>query len=321
MNLIFGNNIILTPIRSIIEQLKVESKWDFFHDIYDKGEYLRVTCPYHKNGQERHPSCSIYTSTSNENIIPGTLHCFTCGEKKQLFQVVSWCLDLSDDEEGKEWLIQRFGQLLSTVEEELPELSLEKEKIKVLPEFYLNKFDENNIEALNYLVNKRHIALDVVRAFQIGFNPQTRSITFPVRSMSGDLLAVFERNIDTKRFNIPPNIVKPIYLLDQVSKNNYDSIYVVESAINALTLYSWNKPAIALFGTGTTEQYEQLKKSGIRHYILCFDGDSAGRKATYRFINNMPNDVFIDVILLPEGKDVNDLTYEKFQEIEEEQLC
>jgi hypothetical protein len=32
--------------------------------------------------------------------------------------------------------------------------------------------------------------------------------------MSGDLLAVFERNIDTKRFNIPPNIVKPIYLLD-----------------------------------------------------------------------------------------------------------
>jgi hypothetical protein len=47
----------------------------------------------------------------------------------------------------------------------LPELSLEKEKIKVLPESYLNKFDENNIEALNYLVNKRHITLDVVRAF------------------------------------------------------------------------------------------------------------------------------------------------------------
>ena len=58
-----------------------------------------------------------------------------------------------------------------------------------------------------------------------------------------------------------------------------------------------------------------MKKSGIRNYILCLDGDEAGHKGTERFKANMNNDVFISVKHIPDGKDVNDLTKEEFDKV------
>ena len=41
-------------------------------------------------------------------------------------------------------------------------------------------------------------------------------------------------------------------------------------------------------------------------------GDLAGEQGTRRFIKNMPKDVMIDVIPIPQGKDVNDLSKDEF---------
>ena len=75
---------------------------------------------------------------------------------------------------------------------------------------------------------------------------------------------------------------------------------------------SWGYPAIALMGTGSKTQYEILKRSGISSFCLALDGDSAGRKGVRRFIDNMPNDRLISVVILPEFKDVNDLSRDEF---------
>ena len=319
MNIIFGNKIILEPIINIIKQIRYESSNQYFKDIQDKGEYLRVQCPYHKDGHELHPSCSIYQKTDNDDITAGTLHCFTCGMKAQLYSVVSYCLNLNDDELGKEWLIQRFGSLISKKEILLSELE-EKKSFNYIDDSILESFEYNNKEALDYLIEKRHLSPDVIRKFKIGFNPCTRSITFPVWSSNNKLVGIFQRSIDTKRFIIPDNIQKPIYLLNNAIKNHYSKVYIVESQINALTLYGWNRPAIALFGTGTKTQYAELNKSGIRHFILCFDGDEAGFKGSSRFINNIYDDILVDYIKLPEGKDINDLTLEEFRKLEDKYL-
>ena len=58
-----------------------------------------------------------------------------------------------------------------------------------------------------------------------------------------------------------------------------------------------------------------LKKSGIRNYILCLDGDEAGDKGINRFKKNMSRDVFISTKLIPRWKDVNDLTKEEFDNL------
>ena len=95
-------------------------------------------------------------------------------------------------------------------------------------------------------------------------------------------------------------------------RENINEVYVAESQIDALTLWGYGYPAIALFGTGGRKSYDILKKSGIRIYHLCLDGDLAGRHGTLRFIKNMPDDVMIDIVYLPDGEDVNDLSKEEF---------
>jgi DNA primase len=70
-----------------------------------------------------------------------------------------------------------------------------------------------------------------------------------------------------------------------------------------------------MIGTGSDVQYDILNNSGIRNYILCFDGDEAGDKAIKRFKKNIRKDVFISVKVIPRGKDVNDLTKEEFDKL------
>ena len=66
-----------------------------------------------------------------------------------------------------------------------------------------------------------------------------------------------------------------------------------------------------LFGTGSKTQLETLKRSGIRNYVLLFDGDNAGRKGADRFKKALGNNVFITDIQVPWGKDINDLSKEE----------
>ena len=60
--------------------------------------------------------------------------------------------------------------------------------------------------------------------------------------------------------------------------------------------------------------YDILRKSGIRNYILCFDGDNAGRKGAARFKKALAKtETSITDIIMPDGKDVNDLSKEEFK--------
>lgn len=87
---------------------------------------------------------------------------------------------------------------------------------------------------------------------------------------------------------------------------------------NLWSLHQWGKQGVALLGTGTENQYKQLLTINCKGFVLCLDPDEAGRKGTNKIIdfllNNRKNNIF--VTLMPEGKDVNDLTKEEFRNIE-----
>ena len=123
---------------------------------------------------------------------------------------------------------------------------------------------------------------------------------------------ITERSVLSKHFFIPNGVQKPVYLLNFIKKEFIYTVLVVESQLNALTAWSYGIPAVALFGTGSSYQYDILKKSGIRSYILCFDGDEAGRKGAKRFMQNMKKNVFITDMEMPLGKDVNDMEKDEF---------
>lgn len=314
MPLFIRNKLIDTPIDVILTTLKKEIGGKLLHDIYPEVRgNIAVTCPVHKNGQERHPSCNIYTKHDDESTEYGKVHCFTCGYTDSLAGLVGKCFgeDLSF---GEEWLVERFGVSFSENARFLPEIILKPPKLK---KQFLDPSVLNNYNYYHPYMWERKLSKQVVDTFQVGYDDKTKSITFPIWDENDNLVMITYRSVKDKRFYIEENKDKPVYLLNFIKKWNIKSVIVVESQINALTLFSWGYPAIALIGTGSSSQFDILNKSGITDYTLAFDGDEAGDKAIKRFQKNIRNDVFVSYKKIPRGKDVNDLTKEQFDSLEE----
>ena len=162
---------------------------------------------------------------------------------------------------------------------------------------------------------KRKLIEDIIVKFKVGWCKERDTITFPIWDENNNLLGITERNVKNKYFHIPENIGKPVYLLNYIKREHITEVYVVESQIDALYLWSIGYPAIALLGTGSKQQYKILERSGIRIFHLALDGDLAGRHGIARFIENMPKDILIDILLLPDGKDINDLSKEEIENL------
>ena len=244
----------------------------------------------------------------DENIL--THNCFSCGESATLYQAVAHILNISEDE-AKDWLINKYGDWAAKEDLYFPAWEP--------PEIAKNTtyLDESILEQYKYYhpyMAQRKIPLDVVKKFTVGYNQEKNTITFPVWDEDDHLVMITERSVTNKTFYIPKNIEKPIYLFNFIKKEMPNFLFICESQINALTCWSYNLPAVALIGTGTEKQYDILRKSGIRNYILCFDGDNAGRKGAARFKKALAKtETSITDIIMPDGKDVNDLSKEEFK--------
>lgn len=302
-----GNKIITVSIETILQQLRKESNNRFFKDIIYKGNQLCITCPSHKEGNESHPSCFIVDDNTSD--MNGVWHCFTCGASGTLLDLVAYCFN-NDIVTASEWLSERFADTYVVTETVLPEISLEKEHKKYLDESILDEYSY-----FHPYMFQRGLTEEIIRKFRVGCTPDGKYLTFPCWDEHNNLIGIFKRSTQGKHFIIPKDIDKPIYLLNFIIKEHITTVYVCESQINALYLWTFGYPAIALFGTGTKEQYKILKRSGIRHFILCFDGDVAGDAGAKRFINNMSSDILVSVINVPRNKDVNDLTKEELVDL------
>lgn len=306
-----NNHIIDTDVEEILQEIRRLTDSRYCSKIIRRGNNVGISCPFHKNGQENHPSCYVYNSNSDDKVPFGFFRCFTCGEQGTLDTLVSYCLNVSIDD-ARQWLIDNFSNTFSELSLNLPEIDIYKKD----DNFYLDESILNQYRFIHPYIEDRGVSEDIIKKFNVGWNSDTNAITFPVWDEHNNLLGITERCVDKKYFYIPDSIKKPIYLLNFVIKEHILEVYVVESQIDALYLWSMGYPAIALLGTGTKSQYEILKKSGIRRYHLALDGDLAGFRGSEKLIKGLGNDVLIDVIKIPKGKDVNDLTKEEFDSLE-----
>lgn len=313
MKLILKNKQINGKLEDILTRLKLESHRNLFKDMKSSGDHLMVSCPFHKNGQESHPSCGILQTRKDPKHPFGLGHCFTCGKTFTLPQLISYMLNIAYDE-AEDWLIDKFGD--DNFDEELPIIDLNNTKNnnnnsnQILNEDILKDYD-----FYHPYMWERKLTKEITDKFRVGYDKIRNAITFPVWDIKSNLKMVTARSVTTKRFWIPENIDKPVYLLNFIVKEGINTVYVCESQINTLYAWSLGYPAIGLIGTGSFNQYRELRKSGIRNFILCLDGDTAGYKATKRFIENMKNDVIISVVEIPQGKDLNDLSKEEFENL------
>lgn len=312
MELILHNRVIDGDVFDILTEIRNASNIEFLKEVGRNGDNIKCTCPFHKGGQENKPSAYVYNKQDNDKIPFGLLHCFTCGKKASLVEVVEKCLGLST-EAAEDWLVSKYASsyLIEQNGYDLPEIVLDApSKKEYIDESILDQF-----AFMHPYHFQRGLSEEVIKAFKLGYNKETNSVTFPVWDDKNHLVGITERSVSNKRYHIPAGMDKPVYLLNFIKQWNITDVIVCESQINALTCWSWGYPAIALFGTGTKSQYELLSRSGIRVFHLALDGDLAGRTGTLKLINNLPDWAIVDVIGIPNGKDVNDLTKEEFDSL------
>lgn len=307
--LVINKHIITSSIEDILKRIREITNNKYCRIINKRGNNVSISCPYHKDGQEHRPSCYVYANEDGE-IPYGYFRCFTCGSSGQLYSLVSTCLNISIPE-AKQWLVDNFSDTFEVLKLDLPEIELGKETKEYLDESILDKY-----AYFHPYQFQRGLTEEVIRKFKVGYDGESDSITFPVWDEHNHLVGITMRSVKNKKYYIPSEMNKPIYLLNYIEKENIKEVVVCESQINALTCWSWGIPAIALFGTGSKSQYKILNKCGIRNFHLAFDGDYAGSHGAINFIKNISNDRLVDVIQIPHGKDVNDLTKEEFLKLE-----
>lgn len=308
-NLVVNNYIINKPIYDILVQLRSELNNGKLARIVKKGSYISVTCPHHSDGLEKKNSCGVYVGDKDAEY--GSFNCFTCGEHGSFVHFVALCLNSSENYAAN-WLISHYGEKSTERTIELEPIVLNKQtKQTFLDEDLLKSF-----QSYHPYMDKRKLSKKVVEAFKIKYDPKSECLVFPVWDEQGRLVMLTRRSVNNKSFYIDKDKEKPVYLMNVIRDKGIREIAVAESQINALSLWNWDIPAVATFGCNITQkQMDVFNRSNLQHIYLCFDGDAAGRKGTNKFIEQIRKDIFVDVIILPNGKDVNDLSEEEFNNL------
>ena len=304
-------NIEIIDIVKYIKQLLEANHINKLNIINDRHDNIQISCPIHKEGLEKKASATILKhdkiTYNGKNIPAGTVHCFTCGYSTDIVGFIRDCLNISyKSAEQLLFNIANSKKLILNERNINPLLiSNNRESIQ-----YISKEELQNYAYIHKYMFQRKLTIDIINKFEVGYDPQTDCLTFPVYE-NGKCLFVAKRKIKYKQFIMPNINPKPIYGLDYITSKE---VIICESVINALTCWVYGYQAIALFGTGSYYQLKVLQQSDIRSFILMFDGDLAGRSGADRF-KSFIKDKFILDILLPIGKDVNDLSREEFKNL------
>ena len=323
-----NNHIITEDIYNILLELRKQLELKGikrFDKFVDSGNNIMTCCPFHKDGQERKPSFGIHKKD-------GTCHCFGCGWAGSFSEMVSNCFGYNDlGLYGSKWLIRNFLTIQIEERENL-DLDFERDKKENIKE-YISEEELDSYRYIHPYMYKRRLTDEIIELFDIGYDKNTGCITFPVRDVSGNTLFIARRSVNTKYFNYPAGVDKPVYGLYEYNKHQYMSrawttsrewyqkgleIIICESMLDALTCWVYGKYAVALNGLGNDLQFKQLNSMPCRKFILATDMDEAGLKARKRLKTVLNNKIATEYRWdLNIAKDINDMSKEYFDELKE----
>lgn len=310
------DTIIQADTQSVLDMLKFDLAQhgvDRFHQFRHNGDNVQTSCPFHKNGQERKPSFGV-----NGEI--DKCHCFACGWAGTIEEMISELYGYQDEGKfGKRWLIKRFNTIEIESRPNILENFGGRKNVRnsircddITNDTISNFITEEELDKYRYIhpyLYERGLNDEIIERFDIGYDRERKEITFPVRDIEGRCVFVAGRSTERKFFRLPQGLNKPLYQGYRFCDGTYKVAYITESFLNCLTCWKYDKPAMALIGTGNHKQYEILNKLPVREYILAFDPDEAGRKATERFRKNVHGKI-IKELVYPDNRDINDLQEE-----------
>ena len=305
------------------------------------GEWYQIYCPFHSNGEERRPSCGVALNDQyrgGKTFKAGTVHCFTCNTVKSLPDTITYLLQQhSISKTGLDWLkenVEGFEEDYEEFDYLIPRDLMADIDAKYAVDYINNLINQNtgNFVSEQELATYRQIVPymyergltnELIEKYDIGYDanfipPEKKkpvpSITFPVKDKDGNTLFLCRRSIKGKMFNYPKGVEKSLYGIYELSKNT-KSVIICESCFNALTAVKYGYQAVALLGTGTSYEINQLKQLGVQEYVICLDPDDAGRRGADKLKKALSTVALVWVVDMPEGKDLNDCTKEEFDKV------
>ncbi|WMU07974.1 hypothetical protein vBCtySFA88_00042 [Clostridium phage vB_CtyS-FA88] len=325
---------VLADVEAIFTELRNQLQLngiDLLHDIKPTNNNIQFTCIKHAGGHEHKPSCGIseVDVRRGDKVFPaGTVHCFTCGYTASLDIFISDCFGKDDfGSFGFKWLMKNFVSLDIETRKKmdfgfnsrLQDVQAPQPKIKYITEAELETY-----RFIHPYMYKRKLTDEIIDDFDVGYDKNTRCLTFPVADKNGNILFVYRRSVNSKFFNAIKDTVKSktIYGIDKIYQNisKISSVIITESIINCLTCWTHGKPAMALLGTGAVNQYKILRELPIRNLTLALDPDEAGMRGTERLYKNLKDCKILSKVAYPKimyrkKLDLNDISYDDFEKL------
>lgn len=239
-------------------------------------------------------------------------------EKGNLIKLLAF-LRSETYEETEDYLRYKYGLISDedTFKVSLPSLKKERKRI-VLEETELSEHTKRH----SYLSN-RGISGKVEAFFNTRYFERGNAVIIPWRHPDGQLANLKFRKVRGKAFWYIRGghpIRELVFGLDKVHAHSLTEVFVCEAEIDALSIWTQGKPAIALGSASISrKQVDAIKRSPIERLVIASDSDKAGEKLARMLTKEFSGKVELSRLELPEGvKDVNEALVKGVLDVEKQ---
>lgn len=309
--------------KDIKEKVSIEdilSHYNLLEGLRRKGNELIGYCPIHDKNHYNKNSFSVNTE---KNI----WHCFSCGAGGNILDFVASMEDVDIRQAGL--LMKKWFKIASQKDEKMDKKERGGKKEGVNKE--VNKpltFKLKNLDYDHPYLKERGIKKETIKEFGLGYCKRgilKDRIAIPIHNEKEELVAYAGRYPgdppeEESKYTFPPNFKKSLILfnLNRVEGEEKELI-LVEGFFDVFNLWQAGvKNAVGLMGTSLTEEQEEL----ILRYLgkdgritLIFDSDESGKKAVKEAIEKLIEKVYIKVIRLKDGIDLDRLSKEEINNL------
>jgi len=284
-------------------------------------EYI-ACCPMPEH-EDKNPSFSI----STEGKSKGLWRCFSCGSSGNIIHLVQRVLGLERNEAVHkllEWSGYGDRIVSPTTKEIISLLGDEQEDVEEdIVKIPMPKVSNSIKSVVNYLMEKRRYtenkAGEIAYHFQMKFSTDgyyKDRIIIPIFDSIGSQITFLACDVTGQQ---PKKVLQPKgspmgRLLFNNNNVSSDYVWVVEGVWDAIRLWNFGEPAVAVFGSHLTSHQAKLLISKYNDVFLLYDGDDAGRETQNKAYELLSPYLNVRDVKLQYG-DPDDLMFAEFRDL------
>lgn len=307
------------------EQEVREIAEEYLENVKPSGsENIMASCPFHDTDT---PERGL-SRTFSMSLVKGLFHCFSCGESGNLRTFLRKL-----GVRGKE-LHNKYGFIINKLRENHPLANKKKKKATQIP-----LIEERVLGVFDYLPEELLEAgfwPETLNHFDVGYDQHWDRITYPVRDLTGGLVAIYGRRKDSNNKYLPygreleqwgvfgaapPPVGQLLWHADIVApevmlSKRWEPVILTEGYKGCMWVWQCGyRRVVHSFGSDLTkEQAKIITKLGTE-VIIMYDGDQAGDWGALKAGYELRKSMKVRVADLMHGHQPDDLDIEDVEEV------